>query len=324
MDCQDCTPSACSLLWCPSSSAHLTASRINRSTVTIHFFSPPYATELLKYNIKTLLPQIAANYDCVKYALVSFSAYTHFQATKSPISEEVCISHANIALRELQKEIDHFGPSNADAVIIASVALTGATQDWEQWAVFVDGYSKALTQMRDSKYPTLFPDLLGERFQLRKFSSMSNPTIHAIPEDRGLMRRRVTSITDSILDARGIIGTVKWQASGFAALETLARTVDFALSLEDEIETYHQLAWLRSWMFWIDLRQTDDSKQEHMLNVHFYALLLAVVPLFPARYQESLAEACKRIIQVAKLAISGGSLLLDREGSHEIRIKNST
>jgi hypothetical protein len=77
----------------------------------------------------------------------------------------VCISHANIALRELQKEIDHFGPANADAVVAASVALTGATQDWlvpssfdlrdqllhrpntnfplrEQWAVFVDGYSK--------------------------------------------------------------------------------------------------------------------------------------------------------------------------------------
>jgi hypothetical protein len=74
--------------------------------------------------------QIAAQYDCAKYALVSFAAYTHYQATRSPISEEVCISHANIALRELQKEIDRFGPSNADAVITASVALTGATQDW--------------------------------------------------------------------------------------------------------------------------------------------------------------------------------------------------
>ena len=66
----------------------------------------------------------------MKYALVSFAAYTHFQATKSAVSEEVCISHANVALRELQKEINDFGPSNADAVIVASVALTGATQDW--------------------------------------------------------------------------------------------------------------------------------------------------------------------------------------------------
>lgn len=96
-------------------------------------------TLLLRYN------QIAAHYDCVKYALVSFSAYAHFQATKSPISEEVCISHANIALRELQKEIDHFGPSNADAVIASSVALTGATQDW---CVCLPSYRRSFPRIR--------------------------------------------------------------------------------------------------------------------------------------------------------------------------------
>jgi hypothetical protein len=94
----------------------------------------------------------------------------------------------------------------------------------------------------------------------------------------------------------------------FAALETLPRSVDTAVSLEDEIETFHQVAWLRSW---IDLRQTDDSKEEHMLKFHFYALLLAVVPIFPARYQESLAEACKRSIRVARQAIDKSTGLVD-------------
>jgi hypothetical protein len=74
--------------------------------------------------------QIAAHFDCVKYALVSFAAYIHFHSTKSPFSEEVCVSHASIALKELQKEIDRFGPSNADAIIVSSVALTGATNNW--------------------------------------------------------------------------------------------------------------------------------------------------------------------------------------------------
>jgi len=133
---------------------------------------------------------------------------------------------------------------------------------------------------------------------------MSNCTSQVPLEDRGVVKERVSSITNSIVDMKGIIGIVKWRGVGFEALEKLARTIDRALSLENEIETYHQLAWLRSWMFWIDLRQTDGGKEEHMLNFHFYALLLAVVPIFPARYQESLAEACRRRIRVDRRAIS--------------------
>jgi hypothetical protein len=57
-------------------------------------------------------------------------------------------------------------------------------------------------------------------------------------------------------------------------------------------------------MFWIDLRQTDGGKEENMLDFHFYALLLAVVPIFPASYQESLAEVCRGRIQVAKQVVS--------------------
>ena len=123
--------------------------------------------------------------------------------------------------------------------------------------------------MRDSKFPTVFPDLLGERFQLRKFSSMSNCASQAPPEGGSVTKKRVSSITDSIVDVKGVIGTAKWHRAGFAALETLAHTIYTALSLENEIETYHQLAWLRSWMFWIDLRQIDGGKEEHMLNMHF-------------------------------------------------------
>ncbi|KUJ06761.1 uncharacterized protein LY89DRAFT_790157 [Mollisia scopiformis] len=255
-----------------------------------------------KYN------QIAAHYDCAKYALISFAAYTHFQATKSPVSEQMCMSHANIALKALQKEIDHFGPSNADAIIVASIALTGSTNNWGQWAVFIDGYSKTLKQMKDLKYKTIFPDLVGHRFQFRKFSSSSDPNPHEMPKDRDLMRQGVSTIMNSISNAKSVIGLAKWHSTGFGCLETLARSINSAVSLENEVEAYHQLAWLRSWMFWIDLRQFDDSKEEHMLTAHFYGLLLAVVPIFPARYQQSLAEACRRMIQLSQEALDGSTV----------------
>jgi hypothetical protein len=165
--------------------------------------------------------------------------------------------------------------------------------------------------MKDAKYPTIFPDLLGERFQLQKFSAKPNFTSAVAPVDRDVMKEPVNSIIKSILDAKEVIGSVKWRGAGFAALETLARTIAFAISLKDEIETYHQLAWLRSWMFWFDLRQTSDGDEENILTGHFYALLLAVVPIFPARYQESLAEACRRRIRAARQAISEDPALVE-------------
>lgn len=158
--------------------------------------------------------------------------------------------------------------------------------------------------MRDSKFPTIFPDLLRERFQLRQLSSMSNSSSPVAPEDRIPMKQRVKSIIDSIVSVKDTIGSTKWCGAGFGALEKLARTIDAALCLEEKIEAYHQLAWLRSWMFWIDLRQTNEGKEEHILTGHFYALLQAVVPIFLARYQESLAEACRRMVRVARYAIS--------------------
>lgn len=68
----------------------------------------------------------------------------HFQATKSLISQEVCVQHIGVALKQLQKDIVVFGPQNSDAVVTASIFLAGTAQDWDQWAVFVDGYSKVI------------------------------------------------------------------------------------------------------------------------------------------------------------------------------------
>ncbi|KAF8849787.1 hypothetical protein BDZ45DRAFT_697273 [Acephala macrosclerotiorum] len=109
-----------------------------------------------KYN------HLAAEHECMKHAIVSFAAHMHFQATKSQISQEVCIQHIGLALKQLQKDILAFGPDNSDAVVTASIFLAGTAQDWwallaflferrtlliverrEQWAVFVDDLRKS-------------------------------------------------------------------------------------------------------------------------------------------------------------------------------------
>lgn len=94
-----------------------------------------------------------------------------------------------------------------------------------------------------------------------------------------------------------LIGLPKWRAVGFEELEKLVQSVSDALCETDEVEQYHQLAWLRSWLFWIDLRKTNNSPEQLLLTATFYGLVLAVLPLFPERYLQSLIEICVEKIE---------------------------
>jgi hypothetical protein len=66
----------------------------------------------------------------VKYAHISFAAYTHYQETRSPSSRDACIRYTGDALGELQKEIENFSEENVDAIVVASIGLAGAADDW--------------------------------------------------------------------------------------------------------------------------------------------------------------------------------------------------
>ncbi|KAH8594301.1 hypothetical protein B0O99DRAFT_687940 [Bisporella sp. PMI_857] len=265
--------------------------------------------------LKDFVPQYnlqSAYHDCSKYALVAFAAYTHYQASRSPLAEDVCIRHTTVALQELQKEIRNFGPSNADAIVTASVALAGVAENWDEWAVFVEGYSKTLSHIKASNFKTVYPDLLTDRFQLRQFASVTNGSTPRSTFDESILTERVTAVLDSIAYSKNVIGIAKWRAAGFEDLGRLAQVVRDAIFL-GESDRYHQLAWLRSWMFWVDLRQLKGLNEEHIMSALFYALLLAIVPVFPTRYLASLSTVCVRRIQTVIDIVFG-----DAEWAHEV------
>jgi len=106
------------------------------------------------------------------------------------------------------------------------------------------------------------------------------------------MQQRVRSLISSVVTLRDGIGPSRWRSIGFSDLEQLAWSVDSALSLNSESEIFHKLAWLRSWMFWIELRQPTESDEQKALTSYFYALVMSIVPLFPARFSESLTNVC--------------------------------
>ncbi len=106
------------------------------------------------------------------------------------------------------------------------------------------------------------------------------------------MKQYVAEVSELILTTSSLIGLAKWRAAGFEELGILAQSVAGALCETDDVEQYHQLAWLHSWLFWIDLRKTNDAPEQLLLTAFFYGLVLAVLPLFPARYLQVLVEIC--------------------------------
>ncbi|PVH82400.1 hypothetical protein DL98DRAFT_619658 [Cadophora sp. DSE1049] len=198
-----------------------------------------------KYNL------LAAEFACVKHAVVGLGAFTHFRVTRSPVAEDVCIRHRGLALSALQSEIDNFGPSNGDAIVTASVFLSATADSWEEWAVYVDGYSKVksmlgYTHITNHNFPTVYPDFFTDQLQLRRCSVHSNPHTPALLKDVPKMRQNISEVNTSLLDIASLIGLPKWRQVGFGDLEKLAQSVSTSLCEEDEAEQYHKLSGFRS------------------------------------------------------------------------------
>ena len=65
----------------------------------------------------------------------------------------------------------------------------------------------------------------------------------------------------------------------------------------DETDRYHELACLRSWLFWVELRRAESGTEESAVTGLFYALFLAIVLMFPPRYVASLSQVCRNRIK---------------------------
>ena len=107
-----------------------------------------------------------------------------------------------------------------------------------------------------------------------------------------------------MLNILELIGLEKWRGNGFTELEKLIVSVEAAVSEESDMVTYHRLAWLRTWLFWIDLRRTTTGDEQMALSAHFYSLVLVIVPLFPVKYSEGLIEICLKRIEGACKAVN--------------------
>lgn len=108
---------------------------------------------------------------------------------------------------------------------------------------------------------TNYPELLGKDFQLRKFFSQANTPAQPLPLNRPAIQQRIHTLMNSVTALGNSIGQSSWRSIGFSDLVQLAWSVDSALSLESESDTFHRLAGLRFWMFWIELGRPNEGDE---------------------------------------------------------------
>lgn len=122
------------------------------------------------------------------------------------------------------------------------------------------------------------------------------------------MHQKVAQVLNIIQTMAPLLGPEKWQTLGFDDLEQLALTLAEATRLKSDSESYHKLAWLRSWMFCIETTVTKGDEQL-ALSCLFYALVSATVPLFPARYSNTLPHRCANSMETTIAEIADQSPL---------------
>jgi hypothetical protein len=69
------------------------------------------------------------------------AAMKYFLATKNEDVIRIADQYKSLALRGMQKAIECCGPENVDAIAGASILMMEGAQNWQQWTIYLAGYS---------------------------------------------------------------------------------------------------------------------------------------------------------------------------------------
>jgi len=88
--------------------------------------------------------QVGCAQDFVKHSLVHMAAMKYFLVTGRVDENRIMQRYKALALRGLQEAIERCGPENGDAIIAASILMMNGAEDWQQWMVYLAGYSAVM------------------------------------------------------------------------------------------------------------------------------------------------------------------------------------
>ncbi len=107
----------------------------------------------------------------------------------------------------------------------------------------------------------------------------------------------IVSIIASLRNLKSVIPQSRYLEAGFPELEVVCLNTLKAFDLVTDVDRFKQTDLLRMWLYYFPNSPRFESLEyDRVLRLHFYALVLAAVPLFPPKMQETIVRICERSI----------------------------
>ncbi|KAI9849154.1 MAG: hypothetical protein M1837_005384 [Sclerophora amabilis] len=229
--------------------------------------------------------RLASLYPFVMHSLLSFSA-THFGwITGCRATDNIAYHHRGVALTGLHEAIGSFSKENSDAVLAASMLLKWQFPEWHGWASLMQGTETVIDAMQEWSQDSVLAEVIAEQTIFPRAPPSPVPLDpHRISEPRQEDVIMLQQVYSALRKLETFVSENLEESKRVDELMSLVRKLRLHLPVHSAAEQFKLLHPLRGWIFWLPISLLQCMKDEPSVLViiaHFYAVALAVEPLFP-------------------------------------------
>ncbi|KAF2104282.1 hypothetical protein NA57DRAFT_62917 [Rhizodiscina lignyota] len=226
----------------------------------------------------------AASHSFVMHSILSFSANHLAWISQSSETRSIAIQHRQIALRGLHEAIGAFSQANSDAVLAASLLLAWQATDWRNWASLMTGISSVVHTMQTWRDQSVFSEYLADHASdpPRIFTDATG--FQLTPERRHEHLLILQNVSSSLARLQPFLAHCEQENKWIEQLKGYIERLKTSNAPQSPEEQFSQLYALRKWLFWVPVSLLSSRKGDiFMLLVlaHFYAVAIAIEPMFP-------------------------------------------
>ncbi|KAI9701028.1 MAG: hypothetical protein M1836_001696 [Candelina mexicana] len=228
---------------------------------------------------------IASSHPFVMHSILAFSATHLAWLTKSAETNNIAYHHRGIALGGLHEAIGNFSKANSDAILAASILLSWQATESRGWTSLMHGTASVIDAMVTWKQESNFADFMDEHNMFA--SAQTSPTLlspsNLSPSADGLSTLK--KVHRSLQRVQPFVVAKTEQSKLLDELISFVRGLRDSLTGRSAEEQFEALRPLRDWLFWLPvsfLQHARNNIYALVVLAHFYAVALAVEPLFPA------------------------------------------
>ncbi|KAF2843736.1 hypothetical protein M501DRAFT_925839 [Patellaria atrata CBS 101060] len=227
---------------------------------------------------------LAASHPFVMHALLAFSASHLSWVATSPETKQLGQQHGSVAFKGLQDAIASFSRANSDAALAASMLLSWQATDWRAWAPLMATTKTIITAMQQWRHESIFAKYVTEHAAIptQNFTNVnSHPTT---PETHREHQNTLQHVLEAIQRLKPYVSNQGQEGRWLEQLKSYVERLRSSNPPQTSMEQFNQLYPLRKWLFWVPISLLSSSRND--INVlivlaHFYAVALALEPLFP-------------------------------------------